>query len=77
LNVGVFGGHVLSSGEEETVGLLLDGSFVDDCHGIATNGAGVFESVFGTAAGSFFSDKLDGLDDTVDNLGKGLLTVQY
>jgi hypothetical protein len=46
----------------------LDVGFVDDGYFVAADGVGVFERVFGTAAGGFFSYEFNRLDYAVYDL---------
>jgi hypothetical protein len=83
LNVRELLGDLLGGLKEETVGHLHDGGLVDDADLLAANGAGMLEGESEDALRGVAGDKLDALNDTIDNnvlnariLALGVLTDQ-
>ena len=67
LNVGELLGDVAGEVEEETVRHLHDGGLVHHADLLLVDGAGVLEGETEHTLGSLLGDKLDALDDTVDD----------
>lgn len=67
LNLGILGGHLAGSVEEETVGHLHDGGLVHNAHLFLASSNGVLESEAENALGGLLGDQLDGLDNAVNN----------
>lgn len=61
-------GNVTSGGEEETVGHLHDGSLVDDADLGLANRLGILETEAEHTLRGGAGDKLDGLDNAINNL---------
>ena len=83
LNVGVLLSELTGGAQEKTVGHLHDGGLVDSADLLPANVASVLESVTQNALRGLTGDKLDGLDDAIDDnvldtgvLALGVLTDQ-
>src|SRR5665213_1224646 len=59
--------HITGGAEEEAVGHFHDSGLVYDAHLLPVDVLGVLEGITEYTLGSSASDKLDGLDDTVDD----------
>lgn len=77
LDVGVVLGNFLCRLKEQTVGHLHNGGLVDNADLLAANLLGLLEGEAEDTLGSLTGDKLDGLDDAINNdvLNAGVFTL--